>query len=309
MPLDYDAMMTTTLKKYIPRWEDVLFTARPLVFFLKEAGNIQSYDGGTAIVQPLMYGNNTTAGSYSGYDTLDTTPQEGLTAAEFPWRQYSVSVAISGIEEAKNRGEAAVLNLLDAKVRQAEETVNENWDIMFHGDGTGNGGKDWNGLRNLVTAAGTVGGIDAATYAWWRSNVEATAEALTIARMTNMYNTVSVGADQPKAILTSQLLFEKYESLMAPQIRYTDTKTADAGFQNLMFKGAPVTYDVYTPAGYMYFLNPKYIHLAKHSDVWLKPTPFIRPTNQDARYSQIISYGNLIISNRKRQGVLTGKTA
>lgn len=307
----FDALLSTTLQKYLPTLEDNVFSARPLVYFIKQADNMRKQSGGTSIVVPLMYGQNSTVGSYSGYDTLDTTPQEGITAAEYTWRQYAASVAISGIEEAKNSGDEAVLNLLEAKVMQAEESVNEAWDVMFHADGSGNGGKDWNGLANLVDDDNTVGGIDASQSAnsWWRSKKDATVEVLAISRMTNMYNTCSVGADQPKAILTEQDLFEKYESLLQPNLRFTDNKTADAGFLNLTFKGAAVTYDPYTPDGTMYFLNPKYIKLVGHSDVWFKSTPFVSPNNQDARFSQLLCYGNLTISNRARQGVLTGKTA
>jgi hypothetical protein len=180
---------------------------------------------------------------------------------------------------------------------------------MFHADGTGNGGKDWNGLRNLVTASGTVGGIDSGTHTFWQSYVEATAGALSIASMATAYNSVSVGNDQPSLVLTTQTLYEKYESLLQPSLRFTDPGTADAGFQNLLFKGSKVCYDGGTPTGYVYFLNPKYLRLVGHSDVWFKPTPFVRPTNQDARYAQILCYGNLTISNRSRQGVLTGRTA
>jgi hypothetical protein len=35
----------------------------------------------------------------------------------------------------------------------------------------------------------------------------------------------------------------------------------------------------------------------------------VRPNDRDARYAQILLYGNLTVSNRNRQGVLTGKTA
>jgi hypothetical protein len=59
----------------------------------------------------------------------------------------------------------------------------------------------------------------------------------------------------------------------------------------------------------MFFLNTKYLRLVGHSDNWFKPTPFVRPNNQDARYAQILCYGELTISNRARQGVLTAKTA
>ena len=127
--------------------------------------------------------------------------------------------------------------------------------------------------------------------------------------MRTAYNTVSVGNDQPNVILTTRTLFEKYEDLLQPQERFMDAKTADGGFQNLLFKGAPIVYDNYVATGDMYFLNTKYIRLVGHSDTWFKPTPFVRPNNQDARYAQILCYGELTISNRARQGVLTAKTA
>lgn len=306
---DYDAIIATTLKNYLPKLEDNVFSARPLVFFLKQAGQIRQISGGNKIVLPLIYAQNTTAGSYSGYDVLPTTPQDGISAAEYDWKQYSVSVSISGIEEAMNNGEQEVIDLLEAKVMQAEETVLEQMDSMFFGDGTGNGGKNWNGLANLVNQnASTVGNIDPATNTFWQSNINTTAEALTKTRMENMFNTATVGNDKPNVILTTQALYEKYNGLLQDNLRFTQTTTADAGFENLLFHTAPVTYDTYCTAGAMFMLNTKYLRLVGHKDVWFKPTPFDRPTNQDARYSQILVYGNLTISNRKRQSVLTNKT-
>jgi hypothetical protein len=71
--------------------------------------------------------------------------------------------------------------------------------------------------------------------------------------MNNAYNTVSVGNDHPDVVLTTQTLYEKYEALLQPNLRYTDTKTADAGFQNLLFKASPVMYDVSCTSGVMFF--------------------------------------------------------
>lgn len=307
---DYDALLATTLKNYLPKLEDNIFTARPLVFFLKQSDQIRTISGGTKIVNPLIHAVNGTAASFSQYDTLPTTPQDGISAAEYDWKQYAVSIAISGYEEAVNNGEEAIIDLLEAKTMQAEETVLESWDTMFFSDGTGNGSKDFNGLSNLVGQnATTVGNIDPAANTFWQSNINTTAEVLALSRMTNTYNSCSVGNDKPNVILTSQTLYEKYESLLQPQLRYADTKTADAGFQNLMFKGAPVTYDANCTADHMWFLNTKYLRLVGHKDVWFKPTPFVRPPNQDARYAQILCMGNLTVSNRKRQGFLDNKTA
>jgi hypothetical protein len=307
----FDALLSTTLANYRDQLTDNIFTARPLTFFLTDKGRIRMVDGGTKIVEPLIYGTNSTVASYSGYDTLSLTAQEGISAAEYEWKQYAASIAISGIEEAKNNGEQAIINLLEAKIMQAEESMKEGFNQMFFGDGTGNSGKDWNGLGNIVEASGTVGGINRATVGneFWRSYEENTAGALTLADMSTAYNSVSVGNDHPDMVLTTQTLFEKYESLLQPQLRYTDAKTADAGFQNLLFKAAPVAYDVHAPAGTVFFLNSKYLTLVGHSGKWFAQTDFIRPENMDARYALIMCYGNLTCRNAAKQGKLTARTA
>jgi hypothetical protein len=276
---------------------------------LNEKGRIRMLNGGTKIVEPLVYAANDTIGSYSGYDTISLTPQTGISAAEYEWKQYAGSISISGIEEAKNNGEQEVINLLEAKVMQLEESLREGFNTMFYGDGTGNSNKNWNGLGNIVEANNTVGNIDASTNTWWNSYEENTSTALTLAQMATGYNSVSVGNDHPDVVLTTQTLYEKYEALLQPQLRYTDTKTADAGFQNLLFKASPVMYDVSCTSGVMFFLNTKYLTLVGHSSKWFQQTEFIRPEDLDARYALIMCYGNLTCRNRAKQGKLTAKTA
>ncbi len=306
---NFDNLLTTTLANYRSTLTDNIFTARPLTYKLMENGRIRMLNGGTKIVEPLIYGQNSTVGSYSGYETLALTPQEGISAAEFEWKQYAASIAISGIEEAKNNGEQEIINLLEAKIMQAEESMRESFNQMFFADGTGNSSKDWNGLGNLVESGNTVGGISSSTYTWWASKEENTAAALTLAQMSSLYNNVSVGNDHPDLLLTTQTLFEKYEALLQPNLRYTDTKTADAGFQNLLFKAAPVMYDVHCTAGVFYMLNSKYLTLVGHSGKWFSQTSFISPEDVDARYALIMCYGNLTVRNRAKQGKLTAKTA
>ena len=308
---NFDALLSTTLANYRDQLTDNVFTDRVLTNHLMQKGRIRMLNGGTKIVEPLIYGQNSTVASYSGYDSIALTAQTGITAAEYEWKQYAASIAISGIEEAKNNGEQEIINLLEAKIMQAEESMREGFNTMFFSDGTGNSGKDWNGLGNIVESGNSVGGINSATAGneYWRSYEENTAGALTLAQMATAYNTVSVGNDHPDMILTTRTLFEKYEALLQPQLRYTDAKTADAGFQNLLFKAAPVVYDTAAPAGTMFFINSKYLSLVGHSGKWFQQTEFVRPEDLDARYALIMCYGNLTCRNRKKQGKLTAKTA
>ena len=311
---DFNSLLSTTIANYRDQLTDNIFTARPLTNHLVEGGRMRMLDGGTKIVEPLIYGQNDTVGSYAGYDSIALTAQEGISAAEYDWKQYAASIAISGIEEAKNNGEAAIINLLEAKIMQAEESMREGFNQMFFGDGTGNTGKDWLGLDALISDTAVVGGIDPAGTGngFWQSYVDDNSGvnvALSLADMSTAYNSVSVGNDHPDMVLTTQTLFEKYESLLQPQLRYTDSKTADAGFQNLLFKSAPVVYDVHCPAEAMFFINSKYLTLVGHSGKWFDQTEFVRPENLDAQYALIMCYGNLTVRNRAKQGRLDNRIA
>ena len=309
--VNFDALLSTTLANYRDQLTDNVFSDRVLTNHLMTKGRIRMLNGGTKIVEPLIYGQNSTVASYSGYDSISLTAQTGITAAEYEWKQYAASIAISGIEEAKNNGEQEIINLLEAKIMQAEESMREGFNTMFYADGTGNSSKDWNGLGNIIEASGTVGNINRATVGneYWKSYEENTATALTLAQMATGYNTVSIGNDHPDLLLTTQTLFEKYEALLQPQLRYTDAKTADAGFQNLLFKAAPVVYDAACTPGTLFFMNSKYITLVGHSGKWFQQTAFVRPEDLDARYALIMCYGNLTCRNAKKQGKLTAKTA
>jgi hypothetical protein len=297
---NWDAILSTTLANYVPKLEDNVFTARPLTYWLTSKDRIKKISGGAKIIVPIIHETNSTVASYSGYDTITTTAQTGISSAEYSWKQLAGTVSINGLEEAQNRGEAEIIDLLEGKIMQTEESLAEKMDVMFFADGTGNSSKDWLGLAHFVSTgptSGTVGGINRATAGneFWRNYANTTSEALTLTRMTTAFNTVSKGSDQPDFIVTTQSLFEKYESLLQPQLRFQDSKTADGGFQNLLFKTAPIMFDTNCTAGSMYFLNSKYIKLYGHTDVWFKTSPFVRPNNQDARFAQIMCYGNLTI--------------
>lgn len=304
---NYDALLSTTLDNYRDTLEDNLSKNVPLWHFLKTQGRVTK-KGGNKVVEQLLYGKNTTSKTYSGYETLTMTPQDGVTAAEYEWRQHAVVVNISGIEEAKNSGEYAVIDLLQSKIEQAEISAIDDFDIMFHGDGTGNSGKNFLGTGALIGDASssvtTVGGIDAtdSDNAWWRSFIERTAGALTIEDMTHCFHMASRGQESPKYVESPLDLFESYNAQLQANQRFTDPKTAEAGFRNLAFQGIPFIYGDHATAGTVEFVNPKFLRLATLGDTWLKNGKFQEPDDQDSRSCKILSYGQLTCSNRKLAG-------
>jgi hypothetical protein len=314
---DFNALLSTTLQNYQPTLVDNIFKDLVLLNHLNSKGRVQVEEGGTSIVEPLMYAVNNTVGSYSGYDAIDLTPQDGITAAEYQWKQMAASIAISGIEESKNRGTEAIIKLLNAKIMQAEESLKSSLNTMLYSDGTGNGGKDFNGLGNIVaTLNNTVGGINANTNVspdgtkWWNPFHDVSASTLSQQDMGVVYNQISKGSDVPDLILTNANLFEKYESLLTANVRYQDVAKANAGFQNLMFKQTPLVFDLAiaaaTSSAPMYFINSKYLKLTGMNGHWFNTTDFQNGTvaGVDARYALVMAYGELTCSNRARQGYL-----
>jgi hypothetical protein len=309
----FDALISTTLQHYVPKLVDNITRSTAFLDWLKRKDRI-TFASGRTIVEPLMYGLNTTFRTYSGYETLDLTPQEGITAAEYPWRQAAISVAISGIEEAKNSGKEAVLNLLKSKITQAEKTLGQEFaEMFFTSDGTGNSGKDWLGLAALVgdeTDVATVGGIDCTDSAntWWRSNVTTSAGTITLLMLDDQYNDCSDGNDVPDFEVTTQVLYQKYQSLLQANQRFTDPKTGEAGFHNILHQGTPVVWDRFCPSGEWYFLNSSYLGLVGNKENWFKMRPFMTPEDKDAKYALFLAYGNFVTSNRRMQGALRGAT-
>src|SRR3990167_594335 len=104
---------------------DNIFKDSAFLAALREFDGISYLNGGERIAVPLMYGTSSTVKSYSDYETLDTTPQDGMTTAFYDWREIAGTISISRKEERQNSGEGRLLNLLEQKIKQAEMTMRE----------------------------------------------------------------------------------------------------------------------------------------------------------------------------------------
>jgi hypothetical protein len=319
-------LLSTTIEKWMKQFQEQIFSTKVLLWILTQENKIQNADGGLSIVEPLVYDEAANVGSYADYDVFATDPNTGLSAAEFPWRQFYGLIHISGIELAMNKGEAAILKLLEARLKQLEMTMGETINKQLWSDGAGNGGKDFDGVAAIISNVnpswGNLGGIDRTTDAYWRSVVKdhgAAGATGLVANMRNVYNTASEGNDHPTHLVGTQDNFELYEDQLVDQARYTNMDMADGGFQNLLFKGRPFTYDDFAAFGYtdagvataqdpIWFLNCEYLTMRKLAETWFKPSEMLQPTNQDAFYKNILCYGNLTTNYPGRQAVLFNVT-
>lgn len=306
----FDQVTTTTLHNYLSKdLADNIFGSLVLTKWLMMNGRKRPASGGDFLVEPLLYGKNTTVNSYDGYDPIDTTPQTGITAAQFNWKLLAGSVTFSRVEQLKNNSKEKMIDLLEQKVTQLEESLRDEFNTEAFSDGTGNSGKDVTGLRAIVANSGSFAGINRTTYTWWKAQIEATAEILSEPRMRTMYFDCSKNLTKPSIIITTQALYEKYLSLVQPGLRFTNNKLGDLGFQNIEYMGVPMVWDEACPTGYMFFLNDRYLRLRVHPEADFKVTEEKEPANQLVFTKQVYWLGNLTVNNCRFQGLLSGKTS
>lgn len=289
---------------------------------MKQRGGVIEDEGGTSLVVPILHGKNSTVKSYAGYDIIDTTPQQGISAAEYNWKQVSGSVTISGEEEFKNSGsKTRILNLLESKISQLEISMALEVNRQIFRDGTGNGGKDITGLEIAVengSTFATYGGIDSDANSYWRNQwTDSTAATLAnfIGEMTTVYNNCMRGMVRPGIVVTDITTYGNYEKFLrsAGRLFPQENTLGEIGFQHLAFKSTPIIFDddvkgsvSGTDTGVMYFLTLEFMKFVLGRGKNFVVTEFQKPENQDAMVSQILFYGNLTTSNRARQGRLDG---
>ena len=324
-------IITTTLRNRTGKLADNVTKNVALFNRMKKRGTIKPVSGGRTIIQELEYAENATYQRYSGYEVLDISPSDVFTAAEFDWKQGSVAVTISGLEgSVQNTGAEAIISLLSARIRNAEKTmVNNIWGDMYS-SGTASSGKQIGGLQLLVAddpTTGTVGGINRATWTFWRNQKFQTTSdggsALSTSNvqryMNSIYSKLVRGTDKPDLILADSAYYNLYlNSLQAIQ-RITTTDEGLAGFETLKYMGADCVLDGFTagsaggaasssatgcPANHMYFLNTNYIHWRPHTDRNMVPLETVQSINQDATVKLIVFAGNMTLSNAFLQGVM-----
>lgn len=302
---------------------DNIFNSRALFYLFGEQGFKESADGGKTIEFTLNYAENTTFKSYGEFDTLDTTRINVFDAAQYTIKIHAGTLMYSELEKLRAQASSGKFDYLAEKLNVAKESHVANLNRALFGDGTGNGSLDISGLQKVIATApssGTVGGINRATFSFWRNQQTSGVKSATAfdnlrSTMRTVYNKCSRGgtAEAPKAWITDRPTFEGYESLLVANERYNKDgklRGGDAAFDNdaLLFKGAKGLYDEDAVAGNLYFLNPDNLKLVYYKGGWMKMYPEVDPANQLANVHKIATFAELCTNNSRRLGVVTAIT-
>jgi hypothetical protein len=276
---------------------DQRYQSKAVLGILRGKKRIIREDGGSIISQPILAQPNQTAITYSGADVLPSDSQEEFTTYELQWKQAQVSVTINGIDKARASGKRAQLDLVKNKIESAYMALFDKIGNQVFANGTGNAGKDWDGLGAAVNNASGFQvylGIDRIANPWWQAQVfnPGSSTALSTASMMTLWMACKTDEERIHLISATKTGYASYWQLLTPQELFVDSEIASLGFRNIAFQGVALVDDAAQPANTMNFHNLDHERLVVHKDVDFSFDGFIRPVNQDTDTGHIFVYGN-----------------
>jgi hypothetical protein len=314
-------IIATTIQSRSGELADNLTQNNAILTRLNQKGNIRPFSGGNVILEEIMYNdpNTNNANSYSGYEVLNIAPDSPISAAQYKIAQYADSVTMSGLEMLQNSSKEAIIDLLDGRMQVSEARLLNRISGDLFLDGTGNGGKNLDGLAAAVSASptsGTYGGINRATWTFWQNQITTgvTGSGNIQAKMTEAAIKQIRGTDKADLIVAGNTMYQYYVASLQAIQRITSEESGAAGFASLKFYGGGTSADVILGGGYgdqetatyMYLLNTNYIFLRPHKERNFVPIGGERQAiNQDAIVKLYGWAGNLTTSNSFLQGLLT----
>lgn len=318
-----DNLYTSTWQNMQSTVRDQVFNALPFYYWLKEKGQMEPVEGGRWISEALQYDKSDSVKWIGRGGVAGMNDFQFLTTAKYDWRYLVGSIVRFGIDDQQNRGRNEIISLMNAKMENVQNALATEFETrLFGAAGSVSAGTTTDtdpaidGLQFLVpndptSSANNAGGVDPSTYTWWRNQVtNATGKSFAtygISLMRTLLNNCAnnLKMDTPDILLSSQNVYEYYEDAVLPLYRITDRKMADAGFENIQFKGKPMMWSPSCQANCLYMLNSKFIKFKYDPMMYMDMTSWKDIPNQvNDRVAQIITACSFTVSRRRCHGVL-----
>ena len=310
---NFTTLIATTLQNFSNKIFDNVTTHTTLTRFLKEKGNIKIIGGGRQFIHQLLYAKNSSFGARSSMDTISLPVTDPISASEWEVKVLSGSIVLPELDIAKNAGsKEKLLDYANTKRMEAEVSMSELLSDQIWSTATTD--NDFDSITEIVNSVPTVdvGGVSASANAFWRNTAYATVVTgfATSNEGINAIDTNLMAATHgtmgPKLIVTTKAIFSLYNNALASNVRYTNTKSGDAGFRELMYADMPFVADADCPTGFLYGLDTENIKLQVLSQGNFGQSPFKWSTNQLAQSSLVFLFANLTCGSRRTNFVVSG---
>lgn len=319
MALSLTELQAVTDDFWIKSPVDIYFQDNVLLYKLMGKADLNDYfakgseivDGGMYIRTIVEYDKGN-VGSYGNQTDIPLTKKEIFNAPRFRWAAYYASNTIDFDDQVQNSGSAAMVDLAFGRLRNIQKTIRDKMGTDIYASAAD--GDSFLGLGDLFndttsTAYATIAEDDMST---WKANLDSTSEAISFAVLQEMRRTPAIGqnkSDKPNLYITTDALKDGFERTLQTQARYADVDLVNAGFDNVLFGGAPVVADDKQTSGYCDGLNLNYLKIKTHKKYnFTKPVWEHKVGQPDALTANVRWAGQLVCSHRKAHVRHTGLT-
>lgn len=272
--------------------------------------NKKMINGGRQEGHPINLGDNSTVKWFKDYDTFDTTPQDTARTVVYPFKNMGGTVTISWEEIRETNGSD---NQIFDLVKHRRDTLNETMmaALNSHLYTASAASDEILTLPQIISATGSIGGIDASTEPKWASVVEAAVGSFAtngVTKMNSLFNQLLINKAKVDTLITTREIYEAYEAECLGDVQYVDLAKGDRSFKAISFKGLPLQFDHDCTSGAIYMFDSSALMFKIDSDANFKIDDFIRPYNQKAFTATASFRGQLITTQRRALGKATGIT-
>jgi hypothetical protein len=300
---------------------DNIFNSRALFYLLGDEGFKEEVSGGRLFEVSLQYAENTTHAMQGEMDPIDTTRIDVFDAARYNQKIAAGTVVYSELEKLRNAADNRKFDVIAAKLENGKESHITLLNRQMWGDGTGS--NDIDGVQKTISitpTTGTVGGVNRASFSFWRNKQTSGAKTATAfdnlnAALRSIHNQCSLGGSEhkPTGLIMDRASFEGLESTMVTLERYMsdDRKhDGDPAFLNdaLKYKGIAAMYDEDAPAGEARFINKKFLKVWYLAGGWMKMYPAVDPANGLYNIHKLATFLGMGATASRHLGVVSAIT-
>lgn len=314
-PSNVDDLLSSTLDKYRNELFEQWAKGNVLTKKLLKDGAIREIDGGNDVVEHLNYQLGGTAAWTAKNGTVSVSPAQQFTDATFPLKMLMGSVVLYDWEEAQNAGQPKMFDLLEARLNNLREEMDQAFEYAAIAAVTANTSTMWS-LLDIVDSANpgvaNYGGIDRSTYTWFQA-YEAASGSMSTQGLEDIrlaYTTTSRGMTDPVAFhITTQTLYNAYNARLISYERLAPKDQGDLEFDSLAFHGKPVLFSEQCASGLWFGINSKYTKLVVNKNMKFKNQPFVRAQGGINKASIVQLMCQLISTRPASNFKLTSMTA
>lgn len=303
----------------LPQITDNAYSNNNAFLYRMLRGNKRSQQGGTHIEFPVVYPTGASGGgSFSGYDVLPSTAIDNVRNGFLNWAQYYRSYAIAESDLLRADSNLAIANLLQHNATIATmELANMLSDGIWSDGVTDPKGMD--GMLAVLSASNVYAGISRTSEAWFRAQIDASTNTLTLAAMRSLFGNATIGGTHPTIGFGNGTNYNRLYALNLSTSGYNvsynrdpgghDEVLAQAGFTNLLFENIPFVRDDTVPSTHLPLLNENFLEVVVSPRGDFHVEPFQKPHDQLVYRSTIHWAGNLVCTAPRNQAAFTALTA